>query len=174
MPMTDLMVRRLIAVLSMVGALASPLLSVTAANASGDDYPYRAATTSASDPWGFTERQCVSFTAWRLYQHGHAIRNSGQQWGNASNWDDAARALGKVVTTRAKVGAVAQWNSYERSTFYTSTGTGTLQAGAYGHVAYVTAVYADGSVRIEQYNMSGNRSFSAMRVKAPRYLYVAG
>jgi surface antigen len=35
----------------------------------------------------------------------------------------------------------------------------------------VTHVYSDGSVQIEQYNMSGTRSYSTMRVKAPRYLY---
>ena len=172
--MTSHMRRRLFAVLALLCALASPLLSVTAANASGVDYPYRTATTNASDPWGFTQRQCVSFTAWRLYQHGHSIKNSTQQWGNASHWDEAARTLGTLVTTRPKVGAVAQWNAGERSTYYTSTGTGYIQAGAYGHVAYVTAVYGDGSVRVEQYNMSGDRSFSAMHVKAPRYLYVAG
>jgi hypothetical protein len=35
----------------------------------------------------------------------------------------------------------------------------------------VRAVYADGSALIEQYNMFSSRSYSTMRVKAPRYLY---
>ena len=47
-----------------------------------------------------------------------------------------------------------------------------MRAGSYGHVAYVEAVYADGSVRLAQYNMYGNRSYSLMRAKAPRYLYL--
>jgi surface antigen len=167
------MLRRLL-MLSLVSALAGPLAPVTNAEAAGDDYPYRRDSTGASDPWGFTKRQCVSFAAWELRQHGHAISNARQHWGNASHWDEAARALRKVVTTRPKVGAIAQWNANERSTYYPGRGTGWVQAGRDGHVAYVTAVYRDGSVRIEQYNMGGNRAFSAMHVRAPRYLYVAG
>ena len=42
-----------------------------------DDYPYRNQSDYyAIDKWGFTERQCVSFAAWRLAQHGHAISNT--------------------------------------------------------------------------------------------------
>jgi len=33
-------------------------------------------------------------------------------------------------------------------------------------------VYSDGSAQIEQYNMSGLRTWSTMHVRAPRYLYV--
>ena len=168
------MTRRALTLLALVLALLSPLFG-GAAHASGDDYPYRTDTTNGADPWGFTKRQCVSFVASELSQHGHRIANSTQHWGSAYHWDEAARALGKRIASTPKVGAVAQWNANERSAYYAPTGgVGTITAGPYGHVAYVTNVYSDGSVRIEQYNMSGNRSFSAMRVKAPRYLYVAG
>ena len=170
------MTRRWLALPTLLATLSLSALSVIsapAAHASGDDYPYRTDTTQSADPWGFTKRQCVSFVASELKQHGVPISNASQHWGNARDWDDAARRLGRTVTTRAKVGAVAQWNAGEHSTFYPATGgTGTLTAGSYGHVAYVTNVYSDGSVRVEQYNMSGNRSFSAMHVRAPRYLYV--
>ena len=149
------------------------LLANTApARAYTDDYPWRTATTNATDSFGFTERQCVSYAAWRLYKAGHRISNSGGHWGNAYHWDDAARALGKRVTTTPKVGAIAQWNAYEKSPWYTSYGVGTIQAGGYGHVAWVAYVYSDHSVLVRQYNMNGNRSFSQMRVKAPRYIYV--
>lgn len=156
-------------------ALLLGLLALAApAQAAGDDYPYRGDTVSRADRWGFTTRQCVSFAAWRLEQRGHALSNAGNAWGSAYHWDEAARARGVVVSSRPKVGAIAQWNASERSTYYAPTGgTGTLQAGSYGHVAYVAAVYSDGSVKVEQYNMSGNRSYSAMRVKAPRYLYLS-
>jgi surface antigen len=53
-------------------------------------------------------------------------------------------------------------------------GTGYLQAGQYGHVAYVTHVFRDGSVTVGLYNLNSNRSFSRMHVKANRYLYLAG
>lgn len=159
----------------MVLALLAGLLSLAVpAQASGDDYPYKNDQVSRSDRWGFTTRQCVSFAAWRLSQRGRAISNSGNAWGNASHWDDTARARGVTISTRAKVGAIAQWNAGERSTYYApSGGTGTITAGSYGHVAYVKGVYSDGSALVEQYNISGNRSYSTMRLKAPRYLYLS-
>lgn len=174
-PVPRFLTRRLLTLLALLCALLGPLLPLSAARASGDDYPWRTDTTNTADPFGFTKRQCVSFAAWELYQHGHRISNATQHWGSAYHWDDAARALGKVVTTRPKAGAVAQWEPYEKSTYYPSTGgSGWIQAGGYGHVAYVTGIYSDGSVRVEQYNLFGSRSYSAMRVRAPRYLYIAG
>jgi surface antigen len=170
-----LRMRRSSAALStlLAAVLVTPL--ATPASAAGNDYPYRGDAVSRSDKWGFTTRQCVSFVAWRLAQKHRPLSNATQKWGNAGHWDETARARKVVVTTKPKVGAVAHWNPHEKSRFYPSGGgTGTLTAGAVGHVAYVAAVHSDGSVRIEQYNLSGNRSYSVMRVKAPRYLYLGG
>ena len=139
-----------------------------------DDYPYKNAVGNPTDQWGFTERQCVSFAAWRLAQHGHAINNS-DNWGSAYNWDDTARRLGDTVTSVARVGEIAQWNANESSPYYgpgSATANGSFIAGGYGHVAYVKYVYADGSALVEQYNMNDSRSYSVMRVKAPRYLVI--
>lgn len=159
---------------ALLGTLLSPFFA-TPALASGDDYLYRTDTTRAADPWGFTKRQCVSFAAWELKQRGHPLSNAGNVWGNASHWDDAARAKHLTVTSTPKIGAIGQWNAGERSVYYPAGGgIGYLQAGAYGHVAVVISVYADKSVQVAQYNMNGNRSYSLMHVKAPRYLYLAG
>ncbi|MCU1602127.1 MAG: hypothetical protein JWO22_2836 [Frankiales bacterium] len=160
-------------VLVVLALLAGLLAMALPAQAAGDDYPYRGDTASRSDRWGFTTRQCVSFAAWRLEQRHHAITNSGNAWGNADHWDEAARSKGITVSRTARVGAIAQWNANEKSALYPANGgTGTIAAGSYGHVAYVKSVYSDGSVLIEQYNMSGNRSYSQMHVRAPRYLYI--
>jgi surface antigen len=166
---------RLLSALALSATLMVPFLA-SPAHAAGNDYPYRSSTsTTASDRWGFTQRQCVSFIAWRLAQHSKAISNAGNTWGNASHWDETAKAKHIPISTRPKVGAVAQWNSNERSPYYAPNGgTGYLQAGQSGHVAYVTHVYSDLSVAVEQYNLSGNRSYSTMRVKANRYLYLQG
>ena len=138
-----------------------------------NDYPYKSQSDFyAMDKWGFTERQCVSFAAWRLAQHGDTINNS-DNWGSAYSWDEAARRLGKTVTTKAHVGAIAQWNANESGAYYSkgsTTPNGHFTAGGYGHVGWVKQVYADGSALVEQYNMGGDRSYSTMRVKAPRYL----
>lgn len=156
--------------------LVAPLLSlllVAPAQAAGDDYPYRSASASAPDRWGFTARQCVSFVAWRMEQRHDAMSNRTQRWGNASDWDETARRLGYAVGSKPVAGAVAQWNAGERSAYYANGSArpnGTFTAGSYGHVGYVRAVYADGSVLVENYNLNGSGRFSTMRVKAPRYL----
>jgi surface antigen len=107
----------------------------------------------------------VSYVAWRLARVGRPVY-ARQGWGSASGWDDVARRRGVTVTTRPAVGSVAQWNAGESS----RVPRGTFTAGAYGHVAWVTAVYADGSVQVSQYNGTGTRSWSSMRVFAPRFL----
>jgi len=168
-------VSRRTTVAAMLIGLAAPLLSAATPALASDDYAYRYDRTQTADPWGFTKRQCVSFAAFRLAQHGHPLRNSTQHWGDAHHWDDTAVASHFRVTTRPVVGAVAQWNAYERSAWYANGSqrpNGTLQAGGYGHVAVLSRVYSDGSVQIEQYNMSGLRTWSTMRARAPRYLYI--
>jgi surface antigen len=152
-----------------------PSTSQTAQPWGINDYPYKSQSDFyAIDKWGFTERQCVSFAAWRLSQHGDTISND-DNWGSALSWDDAARRLGHVVTTKAHVGAIAQWNAHESGAYYgkgASSPNGKFTAGGYGHVGWVKQVYADGSALVEQYNMGGDRSYSVMRVKAPRYILV--
>ena len=150
-----------------------PTASTTTTTSSvrtGNDYPYASATTNANDKWGFTERQCVSFAAWRLARAGHAINNS-QGWGSAFHWDETARALGVRVSSTPHVGAIAQWNVGESGKVWMGGGVGTFTAGEYGHVGYVAAVYSDGSALIEQYNVQGNREYSVLRMTAPRYLF---
>ncbi len=171
-PVLSIPTRRARTLLSVLLLTVGLLAHAAPARAYTDDYPWRTDTTNSADAFGFTKRQCVSYVAWRLYKSGHRISNGSQRWGSAYQWDDAARNLGKLVTTTPKVGAVAQWNAYEKSPWYSSGGVGTMQAGRYGHVAWVAYVYSDRSVLVRQYNMSGSRSYSQMRVKAPRYIYV--
>ena len=163
---------RLLLVLTTLLAL---LALSTPAQAAGDDYPWRTDTSQSADRWGFTKRQCVSFVAWRLAQRGQPIDNRTQRWGNAKDWDDAARRLGVGIGARPVVGAVAQWNAGESAAYYGPGSTrpnGTVRAGGYGHVGYVQGVHSDGSAVVSQYNLSGSRTYSLVRVKAPRYLYV--
>lgn len=140
-----------------------------------DDYPYASSSGNANDRWGFTERQCTSFVAWRLAQAGSPLDNANRAWGDASHWDDSARRQGRTVTTTPAVGTVAQWGAGERSPYYAAgsgTVNGTFTAGGTGHVAWVLSVYSDGSALVEQYNLYGDESYSTMRVKAPRYLHL--
>lgn len=149
--------------------------SSTAQPTGVNDYPYRNQSDFyAIDKWGFTQRQCVSFAAFRLAQKGRTINNR-DNWGSAYSWDEAARRLGHAVTRTPRVGAIAHWNAGESGAYYgkgSATANGKFTAGGYGHVAWVKSIYSDGSVLVEQYNLGGDRSYSVMRVKAPRYLLV--
>lgn len=166
--------RRLLTLL--LTSLAVLLVVPSPASASAaDDYPYRLDQTGSADPWGFARRQCVSFVAWRLEQRRAPLVDDAEAWGDAAHWDEAAAGLGWRAGTRPVVGAVAQWNAQERSAYYPGESThsrGVLTAGSVGHVGYVRAVYADGSASVEQYNLAGDRRYSVLRLRAPRYLYV--
>lgn len=167
-----------VATLAMTAGLV--LLEAAPALASGDDYPYRAQTdTSASDAWGFTERQCVSFVAWRSHQQGHDLNNtSTTPWGNAYHWDEEAVALGNAVDSTPTVGSIAQWDAGEGRAWTSGEDTYYFAAGSYGHVAYVSAVYSDGTVLLEDYNgTGGDRVFGSQRVPSsavPRFIHYAG
>jgi surface antigen len=142
--------------------------------AASASYPWASSNGQGVDTWGFTQRQCVSYAAWRLNQAGHTIDNNAG-WGDASHWDSTARARGWSVSSAAHVGDVAQWNAYERSDYFdpgASRASGTFEAGEWGHVGYVTKVYSDGSVQVAQYNALGDINYSSMHMRAPRYLHV--
>lgn len=105
-------------------------------------YPYRYASVAGVDAWGFYNRQCTSFVAWRINQRGHRFTNTmqGGRFGNASNWANNARRIGLRVNQQPAVGAVAQFNP--------GAGGASL---SFGHVAYVTQVHGS-TITIEEYN----------------------
>lgn len=111
-----------------------------------NDYPYASSSTSGVDAWNFYNRQCTSFAAhrinWNGTRTGRTFTNMylGEHFGDAHMWDDAARASGVAVSNTPAVGRIAQWNRNVGG------------VGGYGHVAYVSAVYDDGSILIEEYN----------------------
>ncbi|MEX2014686.1 MAG: CHAP domain-containing protein [Candidatus Saccharimonadales bacterium] len=94
------------------------------------------------DNWGMYNRECVSYTAWKVYASGRHMPYWGGH-GNAHLWDDNARAAGIPVSSTPKKGdvAVAHW-------------------GALGHVMYVESVNSNGTINISQYNASFNGTYS--------------
>jgi surface antigen len=136
---------------------AVPLTAARAA-AAGNDYPYRNDSWHQADPWNFYKRECTSFAAWRLRQRGVPFHNHYKtHWGNANNWDNAARRAGFRVDRRPRAGAVAQWNR-----------------GRFGHVAYVARV-GRGWVTIEEYNKGGTHRYGTRRVRpgaVENYLHI--
>lgn len=86
------------------------------------------------DPWGMYSRQCVSYTAWKVYQKNGYMPYWGGR-GNANQWPSSARADGYATGTTPRAGSV-----------------GVISAGYYGHVVWVESINPDGTINISQYN----------------------
>jgi hypothetical protein len=108
--------------------------------------------TAGYDPQGFAWAQCTSYVAFalRTYSPYKDFQNNwkGQHFGNAKEWDAAAKAAGIRVDQMPAVGAVA-----ERT------------AGSWGHVAYIVAVNPDGTFVVNEYNHVTSRAFSSRTTK---------
>lgn len=100
------------------------------------------------DPWGMYKRQCVSYTAWKVWKSGKHMPYWGGR-GNANLWDDNARAAGIPVSSTPHVGDVAISN-----------------AGYYGHAMWVEHVYGDGTIMVSQYNAGWDGKYSEARISA--------
>ena len=100
------------------------------------------------DMWGMYNRECVSYTAWKVYQtFGYMPYWGGV--GNANQWPGNAVRAGIPTGSTPKVNSVAVWN-----------------VGYYGHVMWVEAVNPDGSIWISQYNYDFNGHYSEMKISA--------
>lgn len=86
------------------------------------------------DPWGMYSRQCVSYTAWKVYQKNGYMPYWGGQ-GNANQWPGSADRAGIPRGSTPRAGSV-----------------GVIMAGQYGHVVWVESVNANGTINISQYN----------------------
>jgi len=93
-----------------------------------------AAMDTIIDSWGMYNRECVSWTAYKVAASGRYMPYWGG-YGNANQWDDNARATGIPVDGRPQSGDVAVSNS-----------------GTWGHVMYVESVAGDGSIYVSDYN----------------------
>jgi surface antigen len=119
--------------------------STSGGGACGGGYPGRwcnIAQDSVIDDWGMFNRECVSYTAFRVAASGRYMPYWGGR-GNANQWDDDARADGIPVDGNPQAGDVAISN-----------------AGAYGHAMYVESVNGDGTINISQYNAALNGQYS--------------
>ncbi len=110
---------------------------------------------SVIDSWGMYNRECVSYTAFKVHQDYLLGRNSRDMpyWGgigNANQWDDNARAMGIPVDNTPTPGAIAVSNN-----------------GYYGHVMYVESVNGDGTFNISQYNASWDGRYSTRSGVSP-------
>lgn len=96
---------------------------------------------SLVDSWGMYNRECVSYTAWKVASTGRFMPYWGGR-GNANQWPSAARSAGIAVDGNPRVGDVA-----------------ISLSGYYGHAMYVESIIGN-KVRVSQYNAMGDGRFS--------------
>ena len=108
------------------------------------------------DTWGMYNRECVSYTAFRVAASGRYMPGWGwQSRGNAKQWDDNARAAGIPTDSSPRAGDVAISN-----------------AGFYGHSMYVESVNANGTINISQYNAAWDGRYSTKTISPAGLVFI--
>lgn len=129
---------------------------VTAGNPNHGGYPSyldRAAKDSLVDPWGMYNRECVSYTAWKVQQtFGYMPYWGGR--GNANEWPGNARAAGIPTGSTPRRHSVA-----------------ISLSGYYGHAMWVEAVSGN-MVYVSQYNFDLAGHYSEMWVNGSNFTYL--
>lgn len=113
--------------------------SVTISPGSGNNGGYPdmwndAPQDSLVDSWGMYNRECVSYTAYKVAASGRYMPYWGG-YGNANQWPGNARNAGIPVDGNPIVGDVA-----------------ISMPGRWGHAMYVEEVYSNGTIKVSQYN----------------------
>jgi surface antigen len=108
------------------------------------------------DSWGMYNRECVSYTAFRVAASGRTMPPWGWNGvGNANQWDDDARNAGIPVDGNPRAGDVAISNS-----------------GAFGHAMYVESVNGNGTINISQYNAALDGRFSTNTISVGSLYFI--
>jgi len=108
---------------------------------------------SMLDSWGMYNRECVSYTAWKVYQtYGDMPYWGGV--GNANQWVGDAEHAGIPVSSTPRVHSVA-----------------ISMRGYYGHAMWVEAVNGD-MIYVSQYNYDLNGHYSEMWVNGSDFTYI--
>jgi surface antigen len=103
----------------------------------GSAYPYgnppARGRIDTPDAYGYLIGECTSYVAWKRASIGRPVPRA---MGNAKMWPGSARASGLAVDSYPRAGDVMVLP----------------YVGYYGHVAFVEAVYGNGTVLISEYN----------------------
>lgn len=101
---------------------------------------------SLVDNWGMYNRECVSYTAWKVASTGRYMPYWGGR-GNANEWPSSANADGIATGSEPRVGSVA-----------------IMYVGYYGHSMYVEGINPNGTIRVSQFNWEVTGRYSEMNI----------
>jgi surface antigen len=129
-----------------------------------DDYPYANAQTCPTncepDEWAFYKRECTSFVAWRMNHTNQVFFENNMtgpngvvgHFGNAYEWKANALRIGYLFDSTPARGSIAWYDKNQNG------------AGGDGHVAYVHSVNADGSIVVEDYNLTNTHVYNTRTI----------
>ena len=113
-------------------------------------------TGCMTDSWDFYWGQCTSWVAYRLSEMNsikfsdHYRMKDGGLWGNAAQWQAAAKSIGIATSSTPVLGSVAWWpNSVAHEG---------------GHVAYVEKVNSPTSIVISEMNYDNENGFRLVTI----------
>jgi peptidoglycan hydrolase CwlO-like protein/surface antigen len=130
--------------------------SATAGDPNHGGYPTyldRAIQDSLVDPWGMFNRECVSYTAWKVQQYYGNMPYWGGV-GNANQWPADARNYGVPTGSVPKPHSVA-----------------ISMRGAYGHAMWVEGV-SGSTIYVSQYNYDLAGHYSEMAINGSGLIYL--
>lgn len=130
--------------------------TVTPGDPNRGGYPnswYNAPQDSIIDTWGMYNRECVSYTAWKVYQAGKYMPYWGGS-GNANEWPGNARAAGIPTGSEPRVHSVA-----------------ISMAGGYGHAMWVESVSGN-TIHVSQMNYDLAGHYSEMTINGSGLIYI--
>ncbi len=109
---------------------------------------------SVFDSWGMYNRECVSYTAWKVYQrYGYMPYWGGH--GNANQWPQSATNDNISTGSTPREGSVA-----------------ISMSGAYGHSMWVESVQSNGYIYVSQYNYGVAGEYSEMSINGSGLIYI--
>jgi len=131
------------------------LVIVSAGPACGGGYPdtwCKVPLDSVVDTWGMYNRECVSYTAYRVAASGRIMPFG---FGDANKWPSAAKQHGIPVDTQPKAGDVA-----------------IRLGGQHGHSMYVESINSDGTLHVSEYNKNKTGTFQQETIAADGLLFI--
>jgi surface antigen len=120
-------------------------------------YPYGRQCPAAGyavrvDRWNMDTCNCTSYVAWALDANGFRVDWFRPGRMDAHNWPEVGREARIPLGRTPRVGAVAVWPRLTPP---------------WGHVGFVTAVHADGSFDVAEYNLLRTFRFDARYQVSP-------
>lgn len=138
-----------------ISAIVPVIVIASAGPACGGGYPEqwcKDPLDSVVDTWGMYNRECVSYTAYRIAASGRGMPFG---FGDANKWPEAAVTHHIPVDTHPQAGDVA-----------------IKKGGKHGHSMYVESVSADGTIKVSEYNKNKTGTFQQETLSPEGLLFI--